>query len=129
MSPINAGAPAFDDPNLASRIGEMAEAEIDALPFGAVRLDNQQAVVFYSAAERRLSGYRKPVVGRHFFTEIAPCMNTTSFRGRIERALQAGTLNIEFDHVGDFDDAAKDIRVRVQPAPDGGCWLFLRRGH
>jgi photoactive yellow protein len=128
MNGMSPGAPAFDDPDLASRIGEMAASDIDALPFGAIRLDNQQTVVFYSAAERRLSGYHKPVIGRHFFTEIAPCMNTLSFRGRVERALQSGTLNIEFDHVGDFDDAAKDIRVRVQPAPDGGCWLFLRRG-
>jgi photoactive yellow protein len=128
MRRLNGTTPGFDEPDLAVQIGQMPAEQIDALPFGVILLDNQQTVTFFSAAEARLSGYRKPAVGRHFFAEIAPCMNTPAFRGRIAMALQTGELDIEFYHIGDFNDPQRDIRVRAQSAPEGGCWLFLQRG-
>ena len=119
--------PDFSTPALAAAVERLPRAAIDALPFGAIRLDAAGGVVFYSAAERRLSGYRAEVLARPFFTEIAPCMNTASFRGRIDRALAAGTLDIAFDHIGDFDDSGKMLHVRVQSASGGGCWIFMQR--
>ncbi len=53
--------------------------------------------------------------------------NNATFRGRIDRALAAGTLDIAFDHVGDFDDDTRLLHVRVQPAQGGGCWIFMAR--
>jgi hypothetical protein len=54
-------------------------------------------------------------------------MNNAAFRGRIERALAAGHLDITFSHTGDFDDKAKELTVRVQSATGGGCWIFMKR--
>ena len=119
--------PSFETRRLAEAIERLPEADVDCLPFGAIRLDSNGEVKFYSAAERRLSGYRKDVFRRPFFLEIAPCMNNSAFKGRIDRALAEGTLDIEFDHIGDANDAARTIRVRVQSASGGGCWLFLQR--
>jgi photoactive yellow protein len=119
--------PNFATPGLAAAVEKLAPAVIDTLPFGAIRLDRDGAVVSYSEAERRLSGYRREVLARPFFTEIAPCMNNAAFKGRIERALAAGTLDIAFDHIGDFDDSAKMLHVRVQSAAGGGCWIFMQR--
>ena len=125
---IQGGAtPDYDTPHLARAVEQLPRDEIDALPFGAIRLDQTGKVVFYSAAERRLSGYRETAIDRPFFLEIAPCMNNAAFRGRIDRALAAGTLDIAFDHIGDFDDDTKQLRVRVQSATGGGCWIFMRR--
>lgn len=117
----------FDAPGLAEAVERASAAQVNDLPFGAIRLDAAGRVVFYSDAERRLSGYRKAAVGQSFFTSIAPCMNNASFRGRIERALQRGKLDIAFDHVGDFDDEDREVRVRVQSAAGGGCWIFMQR--
>ena len=119
--------PDFDAPALARAVEALSQAEIDALPFGAIRLAADGKVAVYSEAERRLSGYRAEVLDRPFFTEIAPCMNNAAFRGRIDRALAAGTLDIAFDHIGDFDDDTKQLSVRVQSATGGGCWLFMQR--
>jgi photoactive yellow protein len=119
--------PAFDTPHLAAAVEQLSHDQIDSLPFGAIRLDKNGFVTFFSLAERRLSGYQKEAMKHPFFTEIAPCMNNPAFKGRIDRALAAGTLNIAFDHIGDFDDAAKALRVRVQSAVEGGCWIFMRR--
>nr|WP_294509912.1 PAS domain-containing protein [uncultured Rhodopila sp.] len=120
-------APDFDEPRLAESVEKLSPAAVNALSYGAVRLDAEGRVTFFSDAERRLSGYNKPPIGLSFFIDIAPCMNNPNFRGRIDRALAAGTLDIAFSHVGDFDDSAKELDVRVQSATGGGCWIFIRR--
>ncbi len=118
----------FEAPALARAVEALTPAEIDALPFGAIRVAEDGTVAFYSAGERRLSGYgNRPTVGLRFFTDIAPCMNTPAFAGRIVRAQQEGTLDIEFEYVGDFDDREKELRVRVQSASAGGFWIFMQR--
>lgn len=118
----------FDQPDLARAVETLTAVEIDALPFGAVRLDRDGRVVLYSEAEARLSGFgSRPRIGLAFFTEIAPCMNTEQFRGRAEKAIAAGTLNVEFTHIGDFDDRDRELTVKIQSAADGGLWIFLRR--
>ncbi|PPQ37667.1 hypothetical protein CCS01_03270 [Rhodopila globiformis] len=119
--------PDFDEPLLAKAVERLSPEEVDALPFGAIRLDAEGTVRFYSDAERRLSGYPKAAVGHKFFTEIAPCMNNAAFRGRIEQALDAGRLDIRFGFVGDFSSPATEVDVRVQSATSGGCWIFIRR--
>jgi len=82
----------------------------------------------FSASERRLSGFGdRPALGHNFFTQIAPCMSKPSYRGRIERALGAGALDLEFTHVGDFADSERELTVRVQSASGGGYWIFMRR--
>ncbi len=120
--------PRFDDPDLAASVAGLSAADIDALPFGVIRLDPQGVVRIYNAAERALSGSgSRPRLGLCFFTEVAPCMNNAGFRGRIERALAAGHLDVEFGWTGDFHDAERSFHVRAQSAGDGGCWIFLQR--
>ncbi|HEX8430267.1 MAG TPA: PAS domain-containing protein, partial [Longimicrobium sp.] len=56
---------------------------LDALPWGTVVLDADGRVVEYNAAEERLAGVsRRDVLGRHFFTEVAPCTSVAKFGGR-----------------------------------------------
>jgi photoactive yellow protein len=117
----------FDTGGLAEAVERMRPEEVDALPFGAIRLDAAGQVSYYSEAERRQSGYRKEAIGRTFFTEMAPCMDNPQFRGRIEQALARGKLDIPFDYIVDLPSGARgvEVRVRVQSAGDGGCWIFM----
>ncbi|UEM03901.1 PAS domain-containing protein [Skermanella rosea] len=118
----------FDMPDLAGVVERLPPSEVDALPFGAIRLDANGEVAFYSAAEARLSGYgARPALGRPFFSDMAPCMDNEAFRGRIESARAAGKFDLEFGWIGDFADRSRELQVRIQPASDGGCWIFIRR--
>jgi photoactive yellow protein len=120
--------PPFDRPDLAHAVEALPHEELDALPFGATRVDETGIVQTYNLAERRLSGSgQRPRVGLSFFTDIAPCMDTPGFRGRIERATAMGKLDLEFGWTGDFADAMRGLRVRVQSATGGGFWLFMQR--
>jgi photoactive yellow protein len=120
--------PGFDAPDLAALVEALPNAAVDALPYGAIRLDAQGVVQLYSEAERRLSGSGDRVrLGLDFFISVAPCMNHPGFRGRIERAMAAGRLDLEFGWTGDFADAERSMRVRVLSASGGGTWIFLQR--
>ena len=66
----------FDDVAIADMLGTLNEAALDELPFGVVGLDGENVVELYNAHEERSSGLsRDIVVGRHFFFDVAPCMN------------------------------------------------------
>lgn len=120
--------PDFDTPDLAAVVERLPPEVVDALPFGAIRVDAGGVIQTYSAAERRLSGSGDRVrVGLQFFAEVAPCMDSPEFRGRIERALAAGNLDVEFGWTGDFADADRGLRVRAQSASEGGYWIFMQR--
>ena len=120
--------PEFDLADLAKAVEGLPPEAIHALPYGAIRLDADYRITFYSEAEARLSGYgmRRPE-GRHFFTEVAPCLAHEGFLGRIEAARASAVLDIEMEYVGDFDDADKELRFRIQSASDGGIWIFTQR--
>jgi photoactive yellow protein len=119
---------AFDAPDLAARLSELSPLLLDSLPFGIIRLDDTGHVTCFNGAERRQSGYKsRPAMGLDFFAEVAPCMATAAFRGRIEQARARGVLDIEFDWVGDFGDAARELRARVVSARGGGVWICLQR--
>jgi photoactive yellow protein len=125
---MSEGLPDYGDENLARKVEALTQAQIDGLPFGAIRIDAAGSVAAYSEAERRLSGSGTlPRVGLDFFTEIAPCMGGDAYRGRIERAIERGTLDLEFTHIGDFDDRERELTVRVQSASGGGYWIFMQR--
>lgn len=128
MSKISTPQPSFDTPQLAQAVEQLSPEVIDCLPFGAIKLDRAGEVTFISQRERELSGRGdRPYIGLAFFTDIAPCMNNPLFKGRIDAALAAGTLDAEFTHVGDFADRERELSVRAQSAADGGVWLFLQR--
>ncbi len=119
----------IDDPDLVAAIEALTAKEIDLLPFGSIRLDAHGIVTLYSARERDQSGYRGAAIGQHFFAEMAPCMNTPAFRGRLDAARKARRLDIRFDHVSDLPSGERDVplMVRLVSASDGGVWILLQR--
>lgn len=118
----------FDAADLNATLDALSDDDKHQLPFGVIGLDREQRVRFYSHTEARLSGLGdRPIIGLDFFAQIAPCMNTGSFRGRIEEALRTGKLDIEIGHTGDFSDRSRFMRVRIMSAADGGFWLVNQR--
>ena len=133
MSTTNSGS-AFDPfsnieaRELAVRVEAASPQELDALAFGVIRLDDAGNVIFFSRTEAQQSGFgERPAIGRQFWTEIAPCMGTPEFMRRLEQAKRARTLDLTFEQVGDFDDAERQLHVRLIAATKNGVWMFIRR--
>lgn len=112
---------------LRAELEKRTSAALDELAFGVIRLSADDAVVYFSRTEAKLSGYRGDAIGVSFFTELAPCMGGRDFLARVEQARRAGTLDVTFEQVGDYDDAERELLVRMVSASDGGLWICLTR--
>ncbi|MFK7930346.1 MAG: PAS domain-containing protein [Myxococcota bacterium] len=100
------------------QIQRLAPEQLDQLPYGVVTLDTRGKVVGYNDTESRLVGLpRDAVIGRNFFSEVAPCTRIKEFEGRfMEVAASSGALPMTtFDFV--FRFAAGDQRVTVLVSP------------
>jgi len=124
------------EPNLDSPIGRpeieriqrLSEAELDQLPFGAVRLDPAGRVLSFNRAEADLSGLgRDRALGRNFFTEVAPCTNAPEFAGRFHDGVRAGRLHTTFPYVLEHAVEPRNVWVTLFYNPDTSSgWVFLR---
>jgi photoactive yellow protein len=71
-----AGPVAFDTPGLFEWLESANDHDLDELSFGVIGLSANFVVVRYNAEEGRLSRLiPNRVIGRNFFTSVAPCTN------------------------------------------------------
>lgn len=72
----------------AVRIAELAMLDadrLDGVPFGVIGFTSDAIVTVYNATESKNAGLRpKMVLGKHFFGEVAPCMNNFMVAQRFE---------------------------------------------
>lgn len=115
----------FDARDLAAQVEALDEADIDALPFGAVRLDRNFFVRFYNATESKLSGYGHPI-GQNFF-EISETPTKDELKAKILAARETGKVDLELGWRGGKGASLSELRLRVQSSKDGGVWMFFER--
>ncbi len=102
---------------------------VERLPFGAVLLDRLGKIVKYNRAEGLISG-RDPrdVIGKDFFTEIAPCAKGRRFHGEFMKFHNTGQVNTLFDYDFVYKDTDIRVRIHLKAQPDGqACWMFVKR--
>lgn len=88
----------------------------DALPVGVVALDRGGRVVMFNRHEEQLAGRRRErVLGRHFFTEVAPCMNVRELAGAFEAGVEGGRLDerVEFAINAPHVEQPRDVVVKL----------------
>ena len=109
-------------------IDRMSAAELDALPFGAIRLDKDGKILAYNMTESKLTGRDpKRVIGRNFFTDVAPCTNVQAFAGRFREGVAKGEMHVIFPYRFDFEMAPRDVTVTLFYSQNtGGAWVFVR---
>jgi photoactive yellow protein len=117
----------FDQADVENVLAKMRPEEIDGLAFGAIELDADGRIVSFNATESRLSGRaRDAVVGKLFFSEVAPCTRRPEFYGRFQR-LVAGGPSAVFDYVFDYKMSPKQVRVHMKKALLGDrYWILVR---
>lgn len=106
----------------------MTRADYDELAFGVIELDRAFVVRNYNRPES-LIARRSPedTIGKHFFTEVAPCTNNADFRGRIETLMSpsATSEDVRFDFVFAFPWGRRNVRVRALRGSANLCWVFV----
>ena len=122
------GSPLVDE---ADRLAKISARDLDSLPYGAILLDESGRILSYNDTESRMA--RLPieaVLGRNFFTEVAPCTRVKEFEGRF-RALASGQSLpvVSFDFVFPFPFGAQRVAVLLTRGANPGTVIMalLRR--
>ena len=119
----------FGKANIENVMATMSSKEIDGLAFGAVQMDGTGKIMQYNAAEGDITGRdRKAVIGRNFFTEVAPCTNTAAFKGAFDAGVKAGNLNTMIEYTFDYNMKPTKVKVHMKKALVGDSyWVFVKR--
>jgi photoactive yellow protein len=110
-----------------AQLDSMSEEELDLLPIGAIRVDAEGTILFYSRRESELTG-RAPlqVLGKNFFRDIAPCTVVPEFFGRFRSGVLSGSLHTVFEFLFDFDMHPVRVRVSMRDSErDGEYWILV----
>lgn len=120
---------AFGKSDVENVLAKMDGAQLDKLAFGAVELDAQGRIIKYNAVEGAITGRDpKTVVGKNFFTEVAPCTNRAEFKGVFDKGVRDNNLNTLFEYVFDHQMKPTKVRIHMKRAISGGSyWIFVKR--
>ena len=112
----------FNDPGLLAKLAAADDALLDTAPFGVVAMGIDGKVISYNEAETRLSGLpRSNVIGRHFFSGVAPCTNNYMVSYRFETEPE---IDVIIDYVFTLRMQPTSVRLRLLKHPDHQC-MFL----
>ena len=97
-----------------SQVQPVDLATLDLLPYGIIVLDDVGQVLFYNAREEDIALRRRAdVIGRNFFSEVAPCTQVREFQGRYPEALQPGASPITFAFIFPFPGRRREVEITL----------------
>ena len=98
----------------------LSEEEFDLLPFGGFMLDREAIVVKYNKMEESLSRFdRKDVIGKNFFSDIAPCTQVKDFLDRYQQLLASDVADlVQFDFVYMFGRGLVHVNIFMSWNPE-----------
>jgi photoactive yellow protein len=115
----------FADTDLLDRLEAMDDTALDALPFGVVAMSEAGTVTRYNLAESHLSGLTPAiVVGRNFFTSVAPCTNNFLVAFRFENE---PVLDAIIDYVFTFRIKPTAVKLRLLKQNARRMYLAVER--
>lgn len=119
----------FGKDDINNVISRLSGTDIDRLAFGAIQLDAKGTVLQYNLAEGQITGRDpKAVIGKNFFTDIAPCTNTPAFKGEFDKGVRAGNLSVMFEYTFDYQMTPTKVKVHMKKAVIGDSyWVFVKR--
>lgn len=113
-------------------VSRLSPEQLDNLPYGLICLDAQGRIVQYNDTESRLAQLPKSrVIGRNFFTEVAPCTRVREFEGQFyDLVRDPGRVRVRsFDFVFRFRHSEQHVTIVLAPARTRGLYnmALLRR--
>ena len=112
----------FSDPALLDWLEQQTNEQLDAAPFGVVRMTREGVVVAYCKSESHLTGIsRDYAVGKYYFTQIAPCANNMMVAAKYVQP----SLDEELDYILTYVSEPAKVRLRLLKSPDSRYQYFL----
>ena len=117
----------FDDVELSDVIARIPRKGRDRMQFGIIELNFDGIIMAYNMGEAKVAGRSAAdMIGRNFFTEMAPCTKTPEFYGRFKAGVASGTFSVRFDYLFDFESEPRAVRVSMMSSKiDGSDRVLL----
>ena len=104
----------LDSSALLEAADDMSSEDLDGLPYGMIQLDAVGRILRFNAVESRLASLpQAQQIGKHFFTEVAPCTKVQAFYGRFREGVIRESLDTSFRFHFAFKQNPRDVLVRL----------------
>ena len=106
----------FDDADIARTLERCDGVTLDALEFGVIAMTLGGVVDRYNAYESRCAGLSAArVLGKNFFTEVAPCTNNYLVASRFE---ECARLDEKLPYVFTLRMKPRKVELRLLKVPE-----------
>lgn len=120
----------FGANDIENTLAKMNAGELDRLPFGVIQVDSAGLITKFNAAEADVTGYNpEEMIGRYFFSEVAPCTDSPQFYGRFKEEVVHAGRNLLFEYLLEKEGLGS-MRVNVQikkALGDDAYWILIKR--
>ncbi|WP_282784045.1 PAS domain-containing protein [Phaeodactylibacter xiamenensis] len=114
----------FEAPDLHQWLDGQRTANFDHLPYGVVQMDHSGTVLAYNATESSYTGVDpQQAIGKHFFTEIAPCTNNFLVAGKYNEA----ALDEIIDYIFTYVLKPTPVRLRMLKGESPNMYLVVQK--
>jgi photoactive yellow protein len=112
------------------RLAALDPAEIDELPFGAIRIDHEGRILGFNQYEARLAHLDAArVIGKNFFRDIAPCTAVKGFEGRLREFITStDQVSVTFDYFFPFKFDPVDVAITFVKLTSDQILIAVERG-
>lgn len=120
---------AFEEGDPENPLLRTSAEDAQRIPFGAVEVDRDGRVLAYNDTEPDSAdeGWG-PLVGRHFFDEVARWAADSLIEREFRDGIAAGQLNVVFDCA--VARLSYKVRVHLKVSPIlGTYWVFIKKLH
>lgn len=101
-------------------------ATLDLLPYGVIVVNEQGRVLYYNAREEQIAcRNREDVIGKNFFSEVAPCTQVKEFHGRFQETMNTHDCVANFNFCFPFPDRPRNVEVTLTSFENKGEMLCL----
>ena len=107
----------------------MSRAQLDALNYGAVKVDDAGVIELYNRYEAELANIQPAdAEGKSFFTQVAPCTNNNLFFGSFKKGVQDGELNVLFPYTFTYRMRPTNVKVHIyRDAATRTNWVLVKK--
>ena len=120
----------FSDPDAVTKANHLNDTVIDGLDVGVIGFDQECLVRRYNTCESKAAGLApERVLGKHFFSVVAQCMNNYMVAQRFEDAqLNGVVLDDIIDYVLTLRMRPTKVRMRLLSSPSSPTrYIFIQR--
>ncbi len=101
-------------------------ATLDLLPYGIIVVDEEGKILYYNAREEEIANrQREDVLGKNFFSEIAPCTQVQEFYGRFKETMHRAGLVADFHFRFPFPERPREVEITLTSFQKDGSNLCL----